>query len=789
LATYPRSPTDGLDNDQPQVLTGLWSLKGRIVFVTNGERFDHRKANRSGALFLVAVASFLLAGAPSFAQEQPLRALILHAYNYTFPATTLASEGARKRLLDRSPKRLEIEAEFLDLARLPGDANALRMATFLRDKYQGKRFDLVLSVGIAGVPFLIKYRELFAPNVPVVFMGGTREHLATLQLPPDITGVLAGVDPDKVLELAERLQPHARHLMVICGNGELGVPWQRWAHEAINRRRTKLEVTTRFDFEYDALLEEISHLPRDTIILFVTAYADKLGRSFIPADFATAVAGAASVPVYSPFVTHLGTGIVGGYTETYESLGEAAADMALEILSGSDPAKLPPRMNPGQTFRVDARAMDRWGLKRSALPPGTVILFDEPGIWKQHRLLISATAAIVTLQSVLLTALLFQRHRRRKAERSLTVSEDRMTFIATSMNVGLWQFNRATDELWATEHTRAMFGIANDAPLTRETFLTAVHHDDRRLAFSALRGALKGQPSTTDIRVVPADGQVRWIRVRARSLLDETGAPDQLTGVFFDITAQKAAESEAELHREEVAHLTRVSVLGELSGAIAHEVNQPLTSILSNAQAALYLLTKDSPNLAEVRDALHDIVSEDKRAGDVVHRLRGLLKKGEARSELVDVNEVVDSATALLRGELINRRVTVETDLAASRPTFFGDSVQLQQVLLNLVINAMDAMASTPETQRRVRIRTQETNAGTVEILVKDNGTGIKQTDRKQLFVPFYTTKDRGLGLGLTICSAIVRKHGGTINLRNDETGGAVVEISLPAHAMMMAAQ
>jgi C4-dicarboxylate-specific signal transduction histidine kinase len=316
-----------------------------------------------------------------------------------------------------------------------------------------------------------------------------------------------------------------------------------------------------------------------------------------------------------------------------------------------------------------------------------------------------------------------------------------------------------------------------------------VHPEDRRVAVGTLRGILKSQSAITDVRIVRPNGEVRWVRVRARSHLDDRGTPDQLSGIFIDITDQKAAESEAELQRQEVTHLMRVSVLGELSGAIAHEVNQPLTAILTNAQAALYLLGRDSPNLAEVHDALLDIVQEDNRAGEVIQRLRGLLRKGESRSEPVDLNELVDSTTMLLRSELIDRHVAAETDLAADLPSVFGDSVQLQQVLLNLVVNAMDAMASTPEAQRRINICTRETQAGNIEVLVKDHGPGIKPADGKQVFVPFYTTKEHGLGLGLTICSTIIRKHGGTINLRNDDAGGAVAEISLPARVMLMAAQ
>jgi C4-dicarboxylate-specific signal transduction histidine kinase len=331
--------------------------------------------------------------------------------------------------------------------------------------------------------------------------------------------------------------------------------------------------------------------------------------------------------------------------------------------------------------------------------------------------------------------------------------------------------------------------VARDAPLTRDTFLAAIHSEDRETAISSLREVWRAdQPAVRDIRVALADGRARWVRIRSRSHPDEHGDPNQLSGIFIDVTDQKAAEAEADLQRMELAHLMRVSVLGELSGAIAHELNQPLTAILANAQAARLLLAEKSPDLGIITEVLDDIVQEDNRAGEVIHRLRGLLRKGESKYGPVDINDLVQSTLRLLHSELIARGIRVDLALADRLPLASGDAVQLQQVLLNLVMNATDAMSSTVPPRRLITIRTQPGTDGHIAAIVADRGRGIAAVAKDRLFQPFFTTKDHGLGLGLSICATIVKSHGGTLSLDDNADGGATAMLTLPGVAEMATA-
>jgi PAS domain S-box-containing protein len=374
----------------------------------------------------------------------------------------------------------------------------------------------------------------------------------------------------------------------------------------------------------------------------------------------------------------------------------------------------------------------------------------------------------------------------RRAEQRTRESEERMSFAAVSANVGLWHLYRAADRVWMTQHGRQMLGFGPSEAVTRHALLNTIHPEDRQAALESLRSAATaGQLVDTEFRIVRPDGDVRWVRARARKHNNELGEEVEISGTFADVTERKAAENEVALQRRELTHLMRVSMLGELSGGIAHELTQPLTAILSNAQAARLLLAKDAPNLAEMADVLDDIIQEDNRAGEVIHRLRGLLKKGEVKFEFVDLNELVRSTLRLLHSELISRGIQVNIELAENLPRVSGDAVQLQQVLLNLIMNAMDAMNEVAAPRRQLTLASRTLDNGEVEVSVADRGLGLDPSKLENAFQPFFTTKERGLGLGLSICSSIINSHGGTMHLVNNTGSGATATFRLPAQKIM----
>ena len=232
----------------------------------------------------------------------------------------------------------------------------------------------------------------------------------------------------------------------------------------------------------------------------------------------------------------------------------------------------------------------------------------------------------------------------------------------------------------------------------------------------------------------------------------------------------------------ELAHVTRASTLGELSGSLAHELNQPLTAILSNAQAAQRFLAGENADLDEVRDILKDIVEEDRRAVEIIKRLKGMLKKGEVKFQPLDLNEAIREVLAIMHSDLVTRHVAVAVELSPRLPRVKGDRIQIQQVLMNLIVNSCDAMARQDNSGRHVTIETTHDGDGHARVSVSDCGPGIPDGVAGRIFEPFYSTKASGIGMGLAICRSIVSSHGGRLWTEKPDGPGALFHFTIPIH-------
>jgi two-component system, LuxR family, sensor kinase FixL len=697
---------------------------------------------------------------------------------------------------------------------------------------------------------------------------------------------------------------------------------------------------------------------------------------------------------------------------------------------------MPILLNRIQRLAIFALFFGAWFNAAAARPVEAVsavekIVLRNSNLWERHRELALGTVAIVGLQSLLIVGLIVQRSRRKRAERSLRDSEERMSLAAEAANLGMWVWDVERNEFWMTDKGRALFGFAPDTRLDHASLTARIHPEDRAARDSAIRRALDTQGEyAMEYRVLLPDGTLRWIgaqgrctnigeikgtrllgvsmdvtaqkqaedalresEVRFRAMantapvmiwmsapdklctffnkgwLDFTGRPleqelgngwaegvhredldgcfevyvnsfdarqpftmeyrlrrgdgeyrwvldygtprfapdgtflgyiglaiditerkeaqerfrlvveaspngivlvnaqglivlvnawveklfgygrEELVGqsiellvperfrgehpahrasfhaapaaramgagrelfarrkdgtefpveigispiqspegtlvlsVIVDITERKQAEAEARRHREELAHLSRVAIMGEMAGSLAHELNQPLTSMVNNASAGRRFIAKGRADLPKLDSLLEDIVEDGRRAGGIIRGIRGMVHKGKEVRGPVNLNDVIAGVLQFVRSDALERHCVVVTEPDPELPLVEADLVQLQQVLLNFVVNALEAMHETPAAERRLIIRSQRESDGCVRVSVRDFGTGLPADESHRIFEQFFSTKRDGMGMGLAIASSIIASHGGELAARNAEGGGACVHFSLPVIA------
>ncbi|WGD55181.1 ATP-binding protein [Bradyrhizobium sp. CB1650] len=454
-----------------------------------------------------------------------------------------------------------------------------------------------------------------------------------------------------------------------------------------------------------------------------------------------------------------------------QSIGEKAQVIAEDI--GSDPRWMDA---PCRTHVLGHGLRAVWSTpicSSKGAVIGTVCVYrQKPGSPSPHHQEVIAHVAYLASIAI----------ERSQAEAALKRSEFYLTQGQRISLTGTFAWDVATDEIAFSDQLKRIWEFEPDAVVTFDLLRERTHPEDHRRTGAYLEQVRAGFDNPDyEMRLRMPDGRIKHLWVCARVERHEDGRLECL-GAIQDITRRRLAEDARDKVRSELAHVSRVVSLGTLTASIAHEVNQPLASMVTSSETVLRWLNLPAPDLEKVQQVLKRVVNDARRAADIIDRVRTMASKGESKRSKIALAEIVTECAALLHPEFQSRNVSVALDLAPNLPKVMVDRTQLQQVVVNLVINAAQAVTNAGVARRRICIRTRQTDPETVCCIVEDNGPGIDAEHLPRLFDSFFTTKDTGMGLGLPIARSIVEAHDGSIQADNSSSlGGARLIVELPA--------
>jgi signal transduction histidine kinase len=582
------------------------------------------------------------------------RVVVLYSNNRIVPGNVEFDLGLKAALTIHGVESARIFSEFLDSPEFTGDAYEDLMISYLHGKYATSPPDVMVVVSDDALSFVVRHRAKLFPGVPIVHAVVSSAVLDSHRpLPADIVGVPNHYDYSGTISQALLWHPTARRLVIVTGTS---------ARDLISEARLRREVpaiagiiTTEYwaGLTAEALQDRLASLGADSVVFTPGFFQDGGGKAFVPRDAAALIAQASSAPVYGPYDTFIGTGVVGGRMPSFEEMGDQAGRLVTEFLAGAAPvASQLPEFTP-MALTVDWRQVHRWGIDQKSIPADAVVYFKDPTMWEAHRIAVLVALSVFAIQMALIAAFYLERRRRSAAE----------------------------------------------------------------------------------------------------------------------LTTRR-------IHTE-LAHASRLAVAGELTASIAHEINQPLGAVQTSADAADLLLQSPEDRREDLLRIVTRIRSDILRASDVIRRLRALLARHEPERHPFDVGLAMMDAALILRPEAERRKIILDARSAETPCLIAGDRTQIQQVLINLVLNAMDAMSDLPEPRRRLEIHMQ-CRASDILISILDGGHGIPPENLPKLFDSFFSTKQDGMGLGLSIARSIAEAHGGRIWAENREFGGAAFHVELP---------
>jgi two-component system, LuxR family, sensor kinase FixL len=852
-----------------------------------------------------AAALLILAFATPTLPAEPVRpkvVVILDSFGPDVASFHAVAAGFRSTLSAEFGQAVEFHQMSLDAARFTDSWKEKDLARFLRDRFDGRNVDLLVPIGEPAMSFLLERRKQMFRNVPMLITATEPR-----RLPPDVPGPGIYVVSQKLDLIAPidnilNLLTGTTQILIVLGHSPPEQFWTREMRREYERFAGRAEITFVDDLPLGQILGRAAALPPGAAILFGLLGADGAGMPHDTREVLKALRAVARVPIFSFYYSDFGEGVVGGPMHIDRDLGVEAAGMAAGILKGQAPSS-PLRLVPPAAPAYDWRELHRWGISETRLPPGAEVLYRRPSLWQSYRSQFVALLAVLLLQALLITGLVIQRARRRKAEAALGESESNVRSIVETTAAVPWEADATTWVFtFVGPQAEKLLGYPREKWYEKDFWINHVHPEDRDLAVrTCMERSSEAENFEFEYRMIASSGAPVWIHdivhcqhshgkpVKLRGLLldvterrqanekfrlaleatpsavvmveqsgrivlvndsaerlfgytraeligspvrmlvperlhvahmahesaffsapshrghglgrellarrkDGTEFPAEITlnriltkegsfvlAAIVDISARRRSEAALREQRRELAHITRISTLGELAASLAHELNQPLTAIRSNAQAAQRFMSLGRPSdFEEVREVLAEIIQDNNRAGEVIRRLRALARKENLEFAPIDLAETLAEASGLLNSDAIMRNVRVRLDLPAGMPAVRGDRIQVQQVALNLLSNAFDAMKACAPEDREVVVELRLGAEADVVVAVRDRGTGLSGDTLSRVFQSFYTTKRDGLGMGLSISRSIVEAHGGRIWAENNAVRGATFYFSLP---------
>jgi signal transduction histidine kinase len=705
---------------------------------------------------LLVLASYVAPG-KIVAQVRPIRrVLIFYEIGLSSPSVSVLDQQIRG-VLEDSPFQIELYREYLETTLFPDPKAQKEIREGYIQKYRDRHPDVVITVGPSPLRFLVDSHETFFKDVPVLFGGLSGAPLEDVHLDSHFTGVWDRVEPAETLEVALRLQPGTKHVVVVGGIDAFDLELEHWFRERLHRYEAKLDFTYLTDVPMPQLLERLKHLPAHTIILLAHIGLDAAGTHFVGASQADPmIVRAANVPVYGPSDVDLGHGEVGGYLDSFALQGKIMGQMAVSILKSERPQDIPV-VKGSDVYMFDWQALKRWGLDEKKLPTGSIVLNRQPTVWELYQWYIISGIVLMILEALLIFGLLWQRARRKNAEADLAITFDRLRMALEAGRFVGWDADLRTGENRWFGDVKGMFGIPSVIFSTRlGEFQHRIHPEDLDRVTKAIEDARQNrQPYSAEFRIPQKGENVRWAIARGQFYYAKDGNPERMLGMAVDITERKLGE-------EALSTMSRrlIQAQEQERVRIARELHDHINQRLAMLQIDLdrirqHASISDTELQVRIKEQCGCISEISWEVQAISHRLHS------SKLEFLGLVAACRSFCA----ELLERQKLKVDFVAHGVPRVLPQEVSL--VLFRVLQESLQNATKYSESQHfEVRLRGNDKE---IQLTVRDNGKGFD-----------VEAALNGNGLGLISMRERVNLVKGTIAIRSKRNCGTEVDVCIP---------